>query len=55
MTQTPQQRLKSIHAALALMPAYAKEKAKRYQEQKKFTEKTFGAIVKYIQQQQKRK
>jgi hypothetical protein len=55
MTQTTAQRIKSINAALALMPAWVKEKAKRYREQKKFAEETFGPVVKYIQQQQKRK
>jgi hypothetical protein len=52
---TTEQRIKSIHTALDLVPAWVKEKAKRYREQKKFAEKTFGPIVKYIREQQKRK
>lgn len=55
MSLSAEKRVRELKEALALMPWWAKEKARRYQEQKKLAEKLFGPVVRQIQQQQKAK
>lgn len=45
----------NVEETLTLMPLWIKEKDKRYRKQKKLSEKLFGSVVKYIEQQQRKK
>lgn len=44
-----------VEKTLALMPAWVKEKARRYREQKKLAEKVFGPVVRQIEKLQQSK
>ena len=55
MEVSTEQRIRDIKRALKLMKWWAKEKDRRYRKQKKFAEKLFAPVVKYIQQQQNEK
>lgn len=43
----------NVAKALALIPLWIKEKDTKSQKQKKFAEKLFGPVIKYIEEQQK--
>ena len=46
------QEIKNLKKALSRMKSWAKEKDRRYREQKKFAKKIFGKVVKQIQKSQ---
>ena len=46
------QEIKNFKKALSRMKSWAKEKDRRYREQKKFAKKIFGKVVRQIQKSQ---
>lgn len=53
MKKNNQSRLKEVQRAILLMPKVAKEQERRYFEDLKFANKTFGSVIRQILKLQK--